>query len=91
MNNFLNLDWPQLALCLVVSFVAVCLKGIQHQNVNARHKRLVVVFSFLMAAFDAITIGLIVHNGLAAAIPNGIGASLGMLTAFYLHKRLVKK
>lgn len=89
MNTLLGLDWPQLGLCLVVSFTAVCLKGIQHQNVNAQHKRLVVVFSFLMAAFDAITIGLIVRNGLAAAIPNGIGASLGMLTAFYVHKRLI--
>lgn len=85
-----DIDWHQLALCLLVSFVAVTLKGFQHQNVNAKRKKLVVVFSFLMASFDAITVGLIVRNGLTAAIPNGLGAACGMLVAFYLHERFVK-
>lgn len=81
----------EFAMLFFASFLMTGIKGFQHRNINGKHKRLIVVFSFVMASFDLINITIVAHYGLAAILPVGGGSSLGMLTAIYLHDRFVAK
>lgn len=75
---------------VIVSFVAVFLKGFQHKNVIGMHYKLTFFTSFLMAAFDVATVSIIVKGGWPIAFSSGVGAAFGMIAAMYSHKRLVK-
>lgn len=75
----------------MVSYGALFLKGFQHRNVNHGNRRLIVIFSYAMAIFDVLSVTLIARHGIIAALPVGTGASLGMLTALYVHDRFVTK
>lgn len=78
------------ALSLAVSFCSVFLKGFQHKNVIGMHYKLTFFTSCLMGAFDVATVTLIVKGGWWIAATSGIGAGFGMITAMYVHKRIVK-
>ncbi|WP_411706292.1 hypothetical protein [Edaphovirga cremea] len=73
---------------ILVSFIAVFLKGFQHKNVNANKLKLIVPTAYLMAAFDWIAITIVVKGDWWVAISAGTGASIGMLVAMLLHDKL---
>lgn len=87
----MEIDWWQMLLALVVSFIGVGLKGFQHKNVLGDHEKLVFFTSYAMAIADVLSIGLIAKNGWIMAIPVGTGAAFGMVIAMRIHKRFVKK
>lgn len=76
---------------LIASFVSVFLKGFQHKNVIGNHKQAVFFTSYLMAAFDVITVTLIVKGGWIIALTSGTGAAFGMLAAMSTHDRIFKR
>lgn len=80
--------YPYLIQFVVVLFT-VALKGFQYKNVQGNHYRLVGITSFLMAAGDVISIGLIVNNGWWSILPAGAGASIGILGSMWIHDRVV--
>ena len=71
----------------LVALCTVALKGFQYKNVQGNHYKLVGITSFLMAAGDVASVGLIVSNGWWSIIPAGAGAALGMLSSMFLHER----
>lgn len=75
---------------VVVSFVAVFLKGFQHKNVIGNHQRSVFFTSYLMAAFDVATVTLIVQGGWLIALTSGTGAAFGMVAAIRFHDRIFR-
>lgn len=76
---------------MLVSFLAVFLKGFQHKNVIGNHKKSIFFTSYLMASFDVATITLTVKGGWWMIPFVGTGAAFGMLLAVVLHDRLFKK
>lgn len=73
------------------SFVSCFLKGFQHKNVIGGHLKSVYFTSWLMAAFDVLSVVLIVKGGWPIAISSGFGASLGMVCAVVFHDRIFGK
>lgn len=84
------MDWTLIALSTLVSFVAVGLKGFQHKNVIGNKQRSVFVTSYLMAALDVLSVGIIVKGGWVIALSSGTGAAFGMIFAMRLHDRIFK-
>ena len=84
MDNALLL-YP-LAMC--VTFVAVALRGFQHKNVIGNHMRSIVITSYFMAAFEVVSVSLVVKGGLWMMPWVGTGAALGMYMAIKFHDRL---
>lgn len=76
------------AASILVSFIAVFLKGFQHKNVIGTHLRAVFITSYLMAAFDVLAVNIVVIGGWWVALTAGIGASCGMVTAILLHDKI---
>lgn len=76
---------------VLVSFCAVFLKGFQHKNVIGMHYRLTFFTSYAMAVFDVAVVSIIVKGGWPVALTSGLGASVGMVAAMYLHNRMVGK
>lgn len=78
------------ATSVLVSFVAVFLKGFQHKNVIGSHLKSVFITSYLMAAFDVAAISIIIEGGWPIALTSGTGAAFGMVAAIKLHDRIFK-
>lgn len=78
-------------ISIMVSFVAVSLKGFQHKNVIGNHLKSVFFTSYLMAAFDVAAVTLIVKGGWPIAITSGTGAAFGMIAAIKLHDWVFRK
>ena len=78
-------------LSVVVSFIAVFLKGFQHKNVIGGHLKTVFVTSYLMGAFDWAAISLVIVGGWPIAITSGTGAAFGMIAAIKLHDKIFKR
>ena len=78
------------AISILVSFCAVFLKGFQHKNVNGMHYRLTFITSYAMAVLDVAVVGIIVKGGWLIAVSSGLGASVGMVAAMYVHSKLIK-
>lgn len=76
---------------VLVSFCSVFLKGFQHKNVIGNHLKSVFGTSYAMAAFDVLSIALIVKGGWTIAFSSGTGAAFGMIAAIKLHDRLFGK
>jgi hypothetical protein len=74
----------------LTSFVSVFLKGFQHMNVIGKHYKLTFFTSYAMAAFDVISVGLIVQGGWSIAFSAGTGTAFGMILSMFVHSRLVK-
>ncbi len=70
-----------------LSFTAVFLKGLQHQNVIGGKYLAAWATSMAMATFDVAVIGYIVQAGWASLIPVGFGASLGIVSSMYLYRK----
>lgn len=75
----------------VASFISVFLKGFQHKNVVANLYFNTAVTSYAMAVMDVLLIGLISKSDWTIAFTTGTGATLGMLTAMYLHNKFFNK
>lgn len=75
-------------LSFIISFCAVFLKGFQIKNVQGNHLKSVAVTSYLIAAFEVITVTLIVKGGWWIILTAGTGGTLGMLISIKLHQRL---
>lgn len=73
---------------VVVSFIAVFLKGFQHKNVIGNHQGAVFFTSYAMAAFDVLAVSLIVQGGWPIALSSGTGAAFGMIAAIRFHDRI---
>ncbi len=74
-----------------ISFGAVFLKGFQQQNVIAGYIKSAGLLSFVMACFDVAVIALVVKSGWISVIPIGLGASLGIMAAMILFKKVKEK
>lgn len=79
------------ALSVVTSFCSIALKGFQHKNVIGNHQKSVFFTAYAMAAFDVVSVSLIVSGGWPIALSSGTGAAFGMLAAINLHDRIFKK
>lgn len=86
-----EVPWQHLLLAFAISFIAIGLRGFQHKNVIGNHRRLVFVTSIAMTLFEVASVGMIVKNGWAVALPLGLGSGFGMLTSMWMHDRFVKK
>lgn len=78
------------ALSLMVTFVAVFLKGFQHKNVIGGHLKMVALTSYAMAFFDVVAVSIVVKQGMSVAWSAGTGAALGMVCSILLHDKLFK-
>jgi len=76
---------------IVVSFIAVFMRGFQHKNVIGDHKRAVFATSYAIALFDVASIYIIIEGGWAVALTSGTGAAFGMVASMYAHDYLFKK
>lgn len=76
---------------ILISFVAVFLKGFQHKNVIGNHVRSVFFTSYVMAVFDVLAVTIIVQGGLIIALTSGTGAAFGMVAAIYSHNWLYRE
>ena len=76
---------------IIVSFIAVFLKGFQHKNVIGGHLKSVFFTSYAMASFDVAAITIIVKGGWVIAITSGTGAAFGMIAAIKFHDLLFKQ
>jgi hypothetical protein len=75
-------------LQFLCSFVAVFLKGFQHQNVIGGKYKSAFIFSYLMAATNVIVIGLVVEGGLMSIVPVGTGAAIGITLSMYMYRKI---
>lgn len=78
-------------LAFFASFISVFLKGFQHKNVVANLYVNTAVTSYAMAVMDVLLIGLISKSDWTIAFTTGTGATLGMVTAMYLHNKFFAK
>lgn len=76
---------------ILVTFIAVFLKGFQHKNVIGNHVKTVVATSYLMAVFDVLSVYVIVQGGWTIAVSAGTGAAFGMVAAIKLHDKVFKQ
>lgn len=83
----MSTQWMYL-LAALVAFAAVGLKGFQHKNVIGGHTKSVVITSYIIAAFDVVSVSLVVKGGLEIIPHVGTGAALGMYVAIKFHDRL---
>lgn len=76
-------------LCIqfFISFCAVFLKGIQHQNVIGGKYVAASVVSFMMAVFDVAVVSFIVMSGWWSILPIAFGATLGITSSMYLYRK----
>ena len=73
-----------------VSFLAVFLKGFQHQNVIGGKFKSAFFVSYVMAVFEVAVVTLMVANGWTSVIPVGTGAALGIVSSMYIYRRFDK-
>ena len=73
-----------------VSFLAVFLKGFQHQNVIGGKFKSAFFVSYVMAVFEVAVVTLMVANGWMSVIPVGTGAALGIVSSMYIYRRFDK-
>lgn len=78
-------------MALVLTFVTVFLKGLQHKNVIHNLYLNTFFTSYLMAFMDVLVIGLIARSGWDIAFASGTGGALGMVAAMYLHNRMMDR
>lgn len=79
-------------LALTVStFCAVFLKIFQQKNVIGGHRLSMVVTSYGIAAFEVVTITLIINVGWWAILASGTGGALACLFAVRLHDAIFKR
>lgn len=78
-------------LMFAVSFVSVFLRAFQQKNVMGDHYVWITPVSFGMAVAQALTVLIIVDQGLWAIIPMGLGGASGAMLAMYTHGRYVHK
>lgn len=71
----------------MVSFMAVFLKGFQHQNVIGGKYKAAFFVSYLMAAFEVAVVTFMVQNGWSSVIPVGTGAALGIILSMWLYRK----
>ena len=74
----------------LIAFVGTFLRGFQHKNVIGNHYRAAFFTSYLMAAFDVLSVTLTVYGGLWMIPFVGTGAAVGIVLAMHLHSRLFK-
>lgn len=74
-----------------VSFLAVFLKGFQHQNVIGGKFKSAFMISYIMAVFEVAVITLMVKTGWLSAIPVGTGAALGIVLSMYIYRKFDNK
>ena len=79
-----------LIIQFTVSFLAVFLKGFQHQNVIGGKFKSAFFVSYVMAVFEVAVVTLMVANGWMSVIPVGTGAALGIVSSMYIYRRFDK-
>ncbi len=74
-------------------YVYVLLRAFQQRNVAFLNYSWVIPTSYLMAVVDVFIVAFIAHSGWSVGIvaANGTGATLGCLSAMWLHKKWVTK
>lgn len=70
-----------------ISFVAVFMKGYQHQNVIGGNYWAAFCLSYLMAIGQVATLLLMVQVGWASVFPVGTGSALGLVLSMYLYRK----
>lgn len=74
-----------------ISFLAVFLKGFQHQNVIGGKYKAAFVLSYLMAILDVAVISLVVQSGWLSILPVGTGAAIGITSSMYMYRFINNK
>ncbi len=74
-----------------VSFLAVFLKGFQHQNVIGGKFKSAFIISYIMAVFEVAVITLMVKTGWLSIIPVGTGAAIGIVLSMYIYRKFDNK
>lgn len=77
-------------ISIIVSFIAVFLKGFQHKNVIGNHMKSIFFTSYAMAFFDVAAVTIIVQGGWPIALTSGTGAAFGMVAAVILHNKIFR-
>lgn len=72
----------------IVSFIAVFLKGFQHQNVIGGKYKSAFITSYLMAAFEVLVVTLVVQVGYWSVLTIGAGASLGIVSSMVVYRKI---
>ena len=75
---------------LLVSFIAIFLRGFQQMNVIHSKYTMIAITSYLLALTDVAVVSIIVEHGWNTVLAQGTGAALGMLASVYIHNRWVK-
>lgn len=76
-------------LLFLTSFAFVSLKAFQQLNVQHDRRMWIVPTSMLMAVTEVtLIVGIVKSDSVYAAIPIGVGSSLGCLLAMEVHRRL---
>jgi len=75
---------------LFASYVLILLKAMQQLNVVGGHYKMVIPFSYGMAAAEVAIVINIVAVGWAAVPWIGTGAACGAVTGMWLHRRYIR-
>jgi len=79
-----------LVVTLFASYVLILLKAMQQLNVVGGHYKMVIPFSYGMAAMEVAIIVNVVAAGWAAVPWIGTGAAAGAVTGMWLHGRYIR-
>lgn len=90
--NASKADLMLYAGAFLAALVSVFLKGFQHKNVISNMYWSTFVTSYFMAFMDVLLISWIVKSeSWTIAFASGGGASIGMVSAMYVHNRFMSK
>ena len=78
-----------LLIAFAISVIYIFVKAFQQQNVIHQEYKWVLPTSFVMAACEVTTIGMVAwHQTYWMIIPIGLGGGIGCIASMYLHKRM---
>lgn len=75
----------------LATFALVFLRAIQQLNVIGGHYVMAAITPFAIACAEVASVLLVVDTGWQSIPFVGIGGSIGVVSAMYLHKRVLKK
>jgi len=76
---------------MLAVYCTIFLKAMQQQNVIGGHYQWAVLTSYMLAVVEVATIIWIVHTGWSAIPWVGTGASMGCISAMYIHRRFIRR
>lgn len=82
-------DLEMYASAFIASFLAVCLKSLQQQNVTKKLYHWIMPISLCMAVTEVLTVAFISKHGFGwLVLCIGIGSGLGAIVGVYIHDKI---